>query len=307
MARQKKKQRAFPGFSLRNADQYDDAAQKLSYDKQRLVNEAAAKESARLESLEGWDDAEAPAAFQDRAFDPNIGGRDPGTGSGVGIGARLGRSGSAPAAFNKLFQDYGISASGTRKIEKAGFIIIRPAELSTNPRHKTPWWLRAAWKQPDILEEFGKTDYELLRDFYLFRRSDEELFEENKLVFKHEANEAGLKRVINSANGVTRHRLDLVDEGNKLWGAKDPDAAKPESEDDDDPYYGHATTPVIPEGFGSIPCIVRVCRSYAVVPLEESGVFGRSGWYVCANHGDRTQKKFVRRKALAFSALRVKS
>ncbi len=134
MARQKKKQRAFPGFSLRNADQYDDAAQKLSYDKQRLVNEAAAKESARLESLEGWDDAEAPAAFQDRAFDPNIGGRDPGTGSGVGIGARLGRSGSAPAAFNKLFQDYGISASGTRKIEKAGFIIIRPAELSTNPR-----------------------------------------------------------------------------------------------------------------------------------------------------------------------------
>ncbi len=310
MARQqKKKQRAFEGFSLRNADQYADAAQKRSYYKQRLVDglvdEAAAKENARLQSLEGWED-DAPAALQPYAFDPEIGGYDPGTGSNVGSGARLSRSGSA-TAFGKLFEDYGISASGTRKVTKGGFHIDKPAKLSKHPRRKTPWWLRVSWKHPDIVKEFGQVDYEMLRDFYLFRRSDEEIFEENKLVFKREARESGLQRVVSSANAVTRHRLDLVDEGNKLWGAKDPDAAKPAPEDDDlNPYGFFAAGPVIPEGFGSISCVVRGCHSYSVVPLEESGIFRPSGWYICANHGDRTQKRFVRYKALALSKLRVK-
>jgi len=303
MARQQKKkpQRAFGGYSLRNADVFDNPTRAQNH--KVLVAEAAAKENVRIESLEGWEDAEAPAAFQPHSFDEQTA-RHP---EGVAPEARSHKE--RVLEYNRLFYDFGISAAGSQKVAKPGFQILpdKGASFQRNPRRKTPWWLRAPWKQPDIVKEFEKLDYELLRAFYLGHYSDEDIFEENRLVFEHEAKESGRKRFLSSANAVTRHRLDLVDEGNKLWGAKDPDDAKPESEDDDlNPYGFFAAGQVIPEGFGSIPCVVRGCHSYHVVPLEESGIFRPSGWYICANHGDRTQKRFVRYKALALSKLRVK-
>jgi hypothetical protein len=214
--RPRKRKRAFEGFSLRNIDAYLDlqtnerpVSSSLLKSKQEVVMSGGNEDRAFMKTLDPWlvrhRSGSTTPGFQDHAFDSKL---------------EKPQKQEAKNAFGNQGFDIKDVKGGTERI---GW------------RRSTPWWLKDSARVAEFFRhEYGTgkdgkvlsnaelakvagTDLEILKSFYFFRMSDEEIWEEMEFdVFRSEANPKSAAQS-EDANGGTQTRRRMSNSGVYLW------------------------------------------------------------------------------------------
>ena len=296
--RPNKRKRAYEGLSLRNIDAYLDDASKekpvptsVQKSKQDVVLSTADQDKAFRQTPIGWltehrSDPTTPG-FQSHSFDSELD-KTP--------------IGEAKAAFGTQGFDITDLKGGNERI---GW------------RLKTPWWLKDQKRVADFfrreygidkdgsvltnkeLAEVAGIDLEILKNFYQFRMSDEDIWEEMMPDFFDETNSVTADRIrgrkrwnINSKTGVKQRRLALVKRGNELHGVDDPtqeartaDIWKDIRDRRTAPQSpGWTQTRAVPPGQYAVPCSVAGCPEIAITAARTTA----ESTYLCRSHSGRS-------------------
>jgi hypothetical protein len=289
-----KRKRAYEGLSLRNADAHLDKVPNekpvpvtVRKSKQDIVLSTADRDKAFRQTPIGWltehrSDPTTPG-FQSHSFDSEL---------------------DKPSIVKAK------NAFGTQGFDIAD---LKGGNERIGWRLKTPWWLKDQKRVADFfrheygidkdgsvltnkeLAEVAGIDLEILKKFYQFRMSDEDIWDEMELDFTVEINSEAAGRIrghkrwdTTSKTAVKQRRLALVKRGDELHGSVDPnqDARRPdiwkEIRDRKMPTQppGWIQMKVVPQGQYGVPCSVADCPEIAVTSTGTTA----ASRYLCRNH-----------------------
>jgi hypothetical protein len=324
------RQRAFAGFSLRNADDLDGG----DLSPEILANMTIEKAVPTVaEAGPGEKTVKMSSADNDKAFTRiRNGWRDDlrseslkQTEERIARGQDPQRFNFQAHAFDKGLESLDIPAPIYQEIRGGyGITQLKGNGSFKGWRRETPWWL------PDSVAlaklKLDPNDLDILRYFYLSHMNDEDIYQEMRLVFKIQEPGENATRHTSSGKAVKQRRLKLVKNGNAVLGEKDPSEAREKSCFSDEwrnateldiplnttdggctlatitrtrekvqtqPMQeapGWTQTRNIPPGHYTLGCAVPDCRSFYIYP--EPRLADRV--YVCRNHPVRMQKKALR-------------
>ena len=193
-------------------------------------------------------------------------------------------------------------------------------------RRATPWWLSNEKALAKL--NFGENDIDILRFFYLSHMSDDDIYEEMRMVFKILEPGENATRHTSSGKAVKKRRLKLVKDGNQTLGKDEPNAEKekpcfsdewhhateldvplgttvatitrgrtqallPQSPPQAHPMQeapGWTQTVSVPSRHYSLECAVEGCHEFYIYPEPRRA----ERIYVCRNHPTRIQKDALR-------------
>jgi|HubBroStandDraft_2_1064218.scaffolds.fasta_scaffold18922_2 hypothetical protein len=327
------RQRAFAGFSLRNADALDGVridpkiAEKMTLEKAipTLAVAGPGTKTVKMSSADtdpsfgrirnGWRDDLRSESLKE-------------------VEERIER-GEDPETFS--FQNYAFD-SGLESIPRKKEGIDRYQEISNGYgvvtlkgnedfkgwRRESPWWLlnEKALAKLNLSEH----DSDILRYFYLSHMSDDDIYEEMRMVFEILEPGENTSRHTSSGNAVKKRRLKLVKDGNQILGKDDPSAEKEKPLFSDEwhdateldvplgttiatitrPQRAHpmqepgwTQTRSVPSGYYSLECAVEGCHEFYIYPEPRRA----ERIYVCRNHPTRIQKAALRANSQKQKAL----
>ena len=300
--RPNKRKRAYEGHSLRNIDAHLDDVPKdvigtmtlekpvpitVRKLKQDIVLNSSDLDKAFRQTPVGWltehrSDPTTPP-FQSHSFDSEL---------------------------EKTSIDKAKNAFGTQ-----GFDIKHPKGWTDRIgwRRQTPWWLKDQKRLADFyrheygidkdgsvltnkeLAEVAGIDLEILKNFYQFRMSDEDIWEEMERDFTVEINSEAAGRIrgrkrwnTTSKTAVKQRRLALVKRGDELHGSVDPnqeaskvDVWKEIRDRKTAPQPpGWTQMKVVPPGQYAVQCSVADCPKIAITSVRTTA----DSTYLCKNH-----------------------
>jgi len=205
-------------------------------------------------------------------------------------------------------------------------VTLKGDEAFKGWRRATPWWLSNEKALAKL--NFGENDIDILRFFYLSHMSDDDIYEEMRMVFKILEPGENATRHTSSGKAVKKRRLKLVKDGNQTLGKDEPNAEKekpcfsdewhhateldvplgttvatitrgrtqallPQSPPQAHPMQeapGWTQTVSVPSRHYSLECAVEGCHEFYIYPEPRRA----ERIYVCRNHPTRIQKDALR-------------